>query len=167
MFLSFFFFFPHSSGTKTQNQPCSFLFLFFLFFIQTWATQALSILPPRSVHHTPSFEERVWRLVAYAWLKHSHHDELRLLLLWQNSMTTTNLRMQDFIPLTVLLHHPKEGRAGTQCRNLEAGTNAKAMGGCYLLAYSPCLTQPAFSYTILPSRILHPRGWAYAHQWSF
>jgi hypothetical protein len=41
-------------------------------------------------------------------------------------------------------------RAGKQSRNLEVGTEAKAVDECCLLACSPWLAQPAFLYRAGP-----------------
>jgi hypothetical protein len=43
-----------------------------------------------------------------------------------------------------VLHKKKSGQELKQGRNLEAGANAEAMEGCYLLACSSWLALPAF-----------------------
>jgi hypothetical protein len=45
---------------------------------------------------------------------------------------------------TLVQHQRKSGQGLTQGRNLEAGADAEAMEGCYLLACFPWLAQLAF-----------------------
>jgi hypothetical protein len=67
---------------------------------------------------------------------------VRVSIFAQNIMT--KLDRKEFIQLTLphCCPSPKEVRTGTQAGQ-EAGADAEAMEGCYLLACFPWLAQPA------------------------
>jgi hypothetical protein len=62
-------------------------------------------------------------------------------------MTQSKLGRKEFISLyfhITVNRWRKSGQELKQGSNLEAGADAEAMEGCYLLACSPWLAQPAF-----------------------